>query len=102
MARRRSRTDAHQAGNLRHFQSRPTVEQEIAGHPRGGILPVPLLKKVKRRLEDRPLYLPWPSQALRAGSPLRRGSIIMGQTKVNASFRKNRLVLGVPRKSHGQ
>lgn len=57
MARCRSRTDAHQAGNLGYFQSRPTMEQEVTGHPRGRILPVPPLKKLKRRFEDRQLLI---------------------------------------------
>jgi len=71
MATCRSRTDAHQPGNLGHFQSRPTVEQEVTGHPRSGISPVPLLKKLERRLEDRPLLIaqpprrnPGPTQSL--------------------------------------
>jgi len=60
MARCRSRTDAHQTGDLGYSQSRPTVKQEVPGHPRSGIPPVPLLKKLKRRFEDRALLIAQP------------------------------------------
>jgi hypothetical protein len=85
MARCRSRTDAHQAGDLGYSQSHPTVEQEVAGHPRGGILPVSLLKKLKRRFEHRPLLIAQPLRRNpRRSQPLLEHLTFRGHRKPSA------------------
>jgi len=57
MAERRSRADTNEACDLSYLQSHPAVEQEMTGDPCTRIVPVALLKELKRCTQDGPLLM---------------------------------------------
>jgi hypothetical protein len=60
MAKGRTRADANQACDLGDVQPRTTVEQEVAGNPRGGVVPLALLKELECGIKDGPLLIVQP------------------------------------------
>jgi len=71
MPKRRAGADADQASDLGYLQSHATVQQEVNGDPRTGIVPLASLEELKRCVEDGPLLISQPFRRnLRPTQPL--------------------------------